>query len=393
MYNQHAKGILAHNSRARFFCSNTNVNPSGFPKFNPSLALYQKAEISLCMVEREICSLLPEDYTDRFHLVENVLEEADNFLESIPENLTEDERARFSLETFSPYSSMTSLYSSVGNRGKVDEILREMKENNVKLDSLTVNNVLRVYAAESDVRSMKKLLAGCETIATLQVFTALDMAKAYLRVERSERASEVRDHKSYKELMRLYGEEGKSEDAYHSSWYRSYSFIFFHSCAFHTMLVSGFHKMGMVKQVEILMKDGTKDVIINQSLLCWKSGKKWESSEAFTLERPYQLSRSLSDSNYKFTKALEVSSGLCEKEVINLFFVINLFPEDILRKCWKLISFSKETSRRRLRAMLATLLNTYTRCYQKINKAEAIFEKMGELGVLSKLFLLKLMGT
>ncbi|WZZ17268.1 hypothetical protein YC2023_110357 [Brassica napus] len=42
--------------------------------------------------------------------------------------------------------------------------------------------------------------------------------------------------------------------------------------------------------------------------------------------------------------------------------------------------------------MLATLLNTYTRCYQKINKAEAIFEKMGELGVLSKLFLLKLMG-
>ncbi|CAF2046993.1 unnamed protein product [Brassica napus] len=47
LFLQHAKGILAHNSRARFFCSNTNVNPSGFPKFNPSLALYQKAEISL----------------------------------------------------------------------------------------------------------------------------------------------------------------------------------------------------------------------------------------------------------------------------------------------------------------------------------------------------------
>ncbi|WZZ17269.1 hypothetical protein YC2023_110358 [Brassica napus] len=129
--------------------------------------------------------------------------------------LLNNERARFSLETFSPYSSMTSLYSSVGNRGKVDEILREMKENNVKLDSLTVNNVLRVYAAESDVRSMKKLLAGCETIATLQVFTALDMAKAYLR--RSLLTLDVRVS---------------------------------------TMLVSGFHKMGMVKQVEILMKDG-----------------------------------------------------------------------------------------------------------------------------------------
>ena len=83
--------------------------------------------------------------------------------------------------------------------------------------------------------------------------------------------------------------------------------------------------------------------------------------------------KSLSDSNYKFSKALEVSSGLCEKEVINLF-------------CDQ--SFS-----RRLRAMLATLLNTYTRCYQKINKAEAIFEKMGELGFLSRLCLFKLMGT
>ncbi|WZZ91015.1 hypothetical protein YC2023_119594 [Brassica napus] len=36
-----------------------------------------------------------------------------------------------------PYSSTTLLYSSVGNRGKVDEILRGMNENNVKLDSLT----------------------------------------------------------------------------------------------------------------------------------------------------------------------------------------------------------------------------------------------------------------
>ena len=77
-----------------------------------------------------------------------------------------------------PYSSMTLLYSSVGNRGKVDEILRGMNENNVKLDSLTaltVNSVLRVYAAESDVRSMQKLLAGCEAMTMLHVRTALDM--------------------------------------------------------------------------------------------------------------------------------------------------------------------------------------------------------------------------
>ncbi|KAH0867209.1 hypothetical protein HID58_074231, partial [Brassica napus] len=64
--------------------------------------------------------------------------------------------------------SMTSLYISVGNKVKVDEILREMKENNVKVDSLT-------------------------------------MAKAYLRVE------ELNDPM---ELMSLYAEAGDSKDVY-----------------------------------------------------------------------------------------------------------------------------------------------------------------------------------
>ncbi|WZZ91014.1 hypothetical protein YC2023_119593 [Brassica napus] len=40
---------------------------------------------------------------------------------------------------------------------------------------LTVNSILQVYAAESDVRSMEKLLAGCEVITMLHVRTALDM--------------------------------------------------------------------------------------------------------------------------------------------------------------------------------------------------------------------------
>ncbi|WZZ70224.1 hypothetical protein YC2023_081594 [Brassica napus] len=66
----------------------------------------------------------------------------------------------------SPFSSMTSLYISVGNKVKVDEILREMKENNVKVDSLT-------------------------------------MAKAYLR--------ELNDPM---ELMSLYAEAGDSKDVY-----------------------------------------------------------------------------------------------------------------------------------------------------------------------------------
>ncbi|CAN6872635.1 unnamed protein product [Brassica oleracea] len=132
-----------------------------------------------------------------------------------------------------PYISTTLLYSSVGNRGKVDEILRGMNENNVKLDSLTaltVNSVLRVYAAESDVRSMQKLLAGCEAITMLHVRTALDM------VPREKQESIGIGDMYYKE----YEWSGLEFDV-----------------RFPTMLVSGFHKKGMMKQADILMKKST----------------------------------------------------------------------------------------------------------------------------------------
>ncbi|KAG2315510.1 hypothetical protein Bca52824_018632 [Brassica carinata] len=97
-----------------------------------------------------------------------------------------------------------------------------MKENNVKLDSLTVNNFLQAYAAESDVASMEKLLEDWEEVATLQLQTVLDMAKAYLRVGSKReargmllRAEALNEPASYVELMRLYGEAGKcSEDVY-----------------------------------------------------------------------------------------------------------------------------------------------------------------------------------
>ena len=76
---------------------------------------------------------------------------------------------------------MTSLYISVGIRGKVDEILREMEENNVELDSL-------------------------------------EMAKAYLRVGSKREAREMlvkaEELNDPKELMRLYGEAGDNGDVY-----------------------------------------------------------------------------------------------------------------------------------------------------------------------------------
>ncbi|KAF3593549.1 hypothetical protein DY000_02022168 [Brassica cretica] len=191
---QHAKGILARNSRALFFCYNGNVTPSStFPW--PNYIRKQRSVRYLSTSNNKGTKLNPslvrgifEKLRDskRFPQALEILKEAEKFLESIPKNLREAAFKKMRELGFllkpAPYSSTTSLYSSVGNRGKVDEILREMKENNVKLDSFTVNNVLRVYAAESEVRSMEKLLAGCEAITMLQVRTALDMAKAYLRV-------------------------------------------------------------------------------------------------------------------------------------------------------------------------------------------------------------------
>ncbi|KAH0860643.1 hypothetical protein HID58_088904 [Brassica napus] len=318
-------------------------------------------------------NLLPEDYTARFHMIENVSIQVPG---ELPENLRGEfmytallnnlDRAKAAFKKMRelgfllkplPYSSTTLLYSSVGNRGKVDEILRGMNENNVKLDSLTrsaagltVNSILQVYAAESDVRSMEKLLAGCEVITMLHLLTWCQ--------ERSKRASEVKDHESYEELMRLYVKHERVK--MFTMYYKEYEWSGLEfDVRFPTMLVSGFHKKGMMKQADILMKKNRRcDNKPITSLL-----KKWE--KIGNRAKPSHLRnliKSLSDSN-KFSKALEASSVLCEKEVKH--------PNKIKGYAY------------------ATFLNTCTRCYQNVNKAEAIFEKMGELGFLSKLFLFK----
>ncbi|KAG2315504.1 hypothetical protein Bca52824_018626 [Brassica carinata] len=128
---KHAKRVLAHSSNvARLFCTNTNatlstsnqtlqsridsalhqnsqistvleqwrqqgnkLNPSLvrgiFEKLRDSKQYPQALEVSTWMTERNVCSPVPEDYTTRFHLIENVLgfKEAEKFLEKVPENL------------------------------------------------------------------------------------------------------------------------------------------------------------------------------------------------------------------------------------------------------------------------------------------------------------------
>ncbi|CAH8323324.1 unnamed protein product [Eruca vesicaria subsp. sativa] len=495
---QHARRILSHSSKARLFCScsNTNrtiwasnqtlqsqietalnhkakistvleqwrqqgnkLNPSQvrgiFEKLRDSNRFPQALEVSQWMAERKICSLVPEDYKARFDLVESVLglEEAEKFLERVPENLRGESMYTALLKSYeksgkrsidraeaafkkmrelgfllkpSPYSSMTSLYSSTGNRGKVDEILQEMKDNNVKLDSLTVNNVLRVYAAESDVASMEKLLEDWEEVAVLQLRTYLDMAKAYLRVgnkrearEMLLRAEDLKESSSYEEIMRLYGEAGKSSEDVYRVWnlykktrkqdndgflaligsllnlddingagemyYREYecSGVEF-DVRIPTMLVSGFRKEGMVKQADNLMNKTLRNKRLADKAIT-PLLQEWGKPSELRI-----LIKNLQDSN-QFSKALEASSWLCDQKVINLFPEDYADRLDLTEKVLGLKEANKFFERSIPEKMkgytvYSTLLNTYTRCYnQNVNEAEAIFEKMGELGFLTKL--------
>ncbi|KAG2294927.1 hypothetical protein Bca52824_041596 [Brassica carinata] len=431
---QQARRFLAHSSNARLFCSNTNqtiwasnqtlqsriesalnqkakistvleqwrqqgnkLNPSLvrgiFEKLRDSKRYPQALEVSQWMAERKICSLVPEDYAARFNLVESVLglEEAEKFLEKVPENL------KALLET------------------EVDEILREMKDNNVKLDSLTLNNVLRVYAAESDVASMEKLLEGSEEAAsTLQLRTVLDMAKAYLRVGSKReargmllRAEVLNEPASYVELMRLYGEAGKcSEDIYRiwnlykktgkqnsegflallgsllnlddtkgaaEMYYKEYecSGLEF-DVRIPNTLVSGFRKKGMVRKADNLMNKTLRNKMLADKEIAPLLEEWGKPSEL------RDLIKNLKDSN-QFSKALEASSWLYYADRLDL-------TEKVLglKEADKFFNTSIPENMKSF-SVYSTLLNSYTRSHQNIDKAEAIFEKMGELGFLTKL--------
>lgn len=124
-------------------------------KLSDSQRFRHALEVSDWMIKQNICNLVPEDFAGRFHLIEKVLglEEAEKFFESVPKNLRGESIYTALLNSYarrsgrealdkaestfkkmrelglllrsSPYNSMTWLYSSLGNRDKVDEILRD----------------------------------------------------------------------------------------------------------------------------------------------------------------------------------------------------------------------------------------------------------------------------
>ncbi|KAF3609993.1 hypothetical protein DY000_02046761 [Brassica cretica] len=66
-----------------------------------------------------------------------------------------------------PYYKMISLYCLLGEANMVDEVLRQMEENEVVHEkTLTENNVLKAYASVPDVEAMEKFLKRIEDETT-----------------------------------------------------------------------------------------------------------------------------------------------------------------------------------------------------------------------------------
>ncbi|CAE6131334.1 unnamed protein product [Arabidopsis arenosa] len=225
---QHAKRILAYTSRPRFFCSyrtrtlssptnrtlqirietaadnkaaittvleqwqqqqlGYHLNPSlvrcSVEELHDSKSFLKALELSEWMIDKKICNHLPEDYTVRFHLIENVLglEEAKKFFESIPENLkgesiystallkSDTNSGKKSLSkaesTFdkmkklgmllrtSQYNLMISLYSSLGIR---EEIYGDWEPQGLEFDTGIPGLLISRYNEEDDEAKVREV--------------------------------------------------------------------------------------------------------------------------------------------------------------------------------------------------------------------------------------------
>ncbi|KAJ0265587.1 Pentatricopeptide repeat-containing protein [Hirschfeldia incana] len=206
-------------------------------------------QVSEWMDEKKACNIYAEDYAARLHMVEVVLglEEAEKFFKNIPENMKDDTvyatllrsytksdkhlgKAKATFEKMrelgflmrpSPFNSMLSFHRQ---RYMVEKFLREMEENNVAPDSLMVNKVLRIYAAESKVEAMETFMkkwSGEEGIK-LERETMATVAKAYSKAGSLDKAIELYGgvEGSKKEVYRLWNECKKNEKL-EDYWYKT----------------------------------------------------------------------------------------------------------------------------------------------------------------------------
>ncbi|XP_019091060.1 PREDICTED: putative pentatricopeptide repeat-containing protein At1g28020 [Camelina sativa] len=439
------------------------VNPSHvrviIKKLRDSNQSHQALQVSEWMSRERICNLIPEDFAARLHLIENVvgLEEAEKFFESIPKNARDDSVYTTLLNSYArsdktlckaeatflkmrelgfllrpyPFNAMMSLYCALKDRDKVEELLREMKGNDVEPDSVTVNNVLKLYSAVCDVTAMEKFLNKWEAIhgIKLEWLTTLDMAKAYVRARSSGKAvkmlrltEKLVDDKSlksaYDHLMKLYGEAGEKEEVLRiwnlykknigkrdNDGYRTVirsllkvddiveaekiykvweSLPLEFDIRIPTMLASGYRDRGMTEMAEKLMSSkAVKDRRMNKPItpLLEQWGHQMKQSDLKC------LIKNLHDSN-QFSKALQVSEWMGEKRVSSLYsedYAARLYlTENVLGLEEAEKYFENIPENMKDYSVYTALLSFYAKSDKNMGKAMTTFKKMRELGFLLK---------
>ena len=110
-------------------------------KLCTSQRLHQALEVSDWMIEHKICCLVPEDFSARFQLIENVLglEEAEKYFESIPENLRGESLYTALLRSYAKRSEKKYLDRASRIHIQEDERIRFARETvTVQFDDFTL---------------------------------------------------------------------------------------------------------------------------------------------------------------------------------------------------------------------------------------------------------------
>ncbi|XP_019095616.1 PREDICTED: putative pentatricopeptide repeat-containing protein At1g28020 [Camelina sativa] len=412
------------------------VNPSHvrviIKKLRDSNQSHQALQVSEWMSKEKICNLIPEDFAARLHLIENVvgLEEAEKFFESIPKNARDDSVYTTLLNSYArshktlckaeatffkmrelglllrpyPFNAMMSLYCALKDRDKVEDLLLEMKGNDVEPDSVTVNNVLKLYSDVCDVTAMEKFLNNGKAVKMLRLTEKLVDDKSL--------------KSAYDHLMKLYGEAGEKEEVLRiwnlykknigqrdNDGYRTVirsllkvddiveaekiykvweSSPLEFDIRIPTMLASGYRDRGMTELAEKLMSSkAVKDRRMNKPItpLLEQWGHQMKQSDLKC------LIKNLHDSN-QFSKALQVSEWIGEKRVCSLYSedcAARLYlTENVLGLEEAEKYFGNIPENMKDYSVYTALLSSYAKSDKNMSKAVTTFKKMRELGFLLK---------
>lgn len=145
-------------------------------------------QISEWMSDRRCFRLAPKDAADRLELLTRVngIDVAEMYFDGLADNLRtyhtygamlhsyvrrkDVEKAEAIMQKMKelkmlrmakysfPYNNMIFLYHQIGAYDKIDQLVHDMKNQRVRWNINTVRNLLRAYAAVSDITKMEKLL-------------------------------------------------------------------------------------------------------------------------------------------------------------------------------------------------------------------------------------------